>query len=364
MCYTRTGENMKLIHCADLHIDSRMKTHLNTHESNERKREILLTFERMVSFAIDNDVRAILIAGDMFDTNVISNASKMRLINIIRENSNIDFLYLVGNHDEENAIEEFKELDNLKLFDNKWSTYRYDNVNIIGTILNKSTNFDILNLDENSVNIVMLHGQISQYNVDGDEEIISLPKLRNKNIDYLALGHIHTYECNQLDNRGIYAYSGCLEGRGFDECGDKGFVLINVDGNRVDHEFVPFAKRKLYEIDYDISNDETWYGVECGIQNTLSDIDESSMIKINLIGRFSLTMEKQISFTEDKLKEKYYFVKIKDKSTLKLEEKDYMLDMSLRGEFIRKVMASDLSDEDKESVILLGVKALEGEELI
>ena len=53
---------------------------------------------------------------------------------------------------------------------------------------------------------------------------IEVYELKNKNIDYLALGHVHKYKMEKLDNRGIYCYSGCLEGRGFDECGDKGCV--------------------------------------------------------------------------------------------------------------------------------------------
>ena len=49
--------------------------------------------------------------------------------------------------------------------------------------------------------------------------------------DYLALGHIHYNVVEPLDSRGVYAYSGCLEGRGFDETGEKGFVLIEVENN-------------------------------------------------------------------------------------------------------------------------------------
>ena len=63
---------MKIIHCADLHIDSRMKTNLNSLQASERKKEILLSFERMIRYAKDVGVRAIIIAGDMFDTKSIA----------------------------------------------------------------------------------------------------------------------------------------------------------------------------------------------------------------------------------------------------------------------------------------------------
>ena len=74
-----------------------------------------------------------------------------------------------------------------------------------------------------------MHGQESDTDAKDKAEIINLKQLKNKNIDYLALGHIHTYKQSKLDNRGTYCYSGCLEGRGFDECGEKGFVLLNIE---------------------------------------------------------------------------------------------------------------------------------------
>ena len=48
---------------------------------------------------------------------------------------------------------------------------------------------------------------------------------------------------------------------------------------------------------------------------------------------------------------------------MKVDKSDYQYDVSLRGEFIRQVLASELSDKEKEDIILLGVKALGGEEL-
>lgn len=82
---------------------------------------------------------------------------------------------------------------------------------------------------------------------------INLSLLKNKGINYLALGHIHTYSEQPLDSEGIYCYSGCLEGRGFDECGPKGFVLLTVESGHLEHEFVPFSCRQLHRIPVDIS---------------------------------------------------------------------------------------------------------------
>ena len=63
---------MKIIHCADVHLDSKMLKHLTKEQAKERKNEILNTFGQMVKYASKNDVSAIIIAGDLFDTSMIS----------------------------------------------------------------------------------------------------------------------------------------------------------------------------------------------------------------------------------------------------------------------------------------------------
>ena len=42
---------MKIIHCSDLHLDSKMETNLTKEKARERKNEILITFESMVEYA-------------------------------------------------------------------------------------------------------------------------------------------------------------------------------------------------------------------------------------------------------------------------------------------------------------------------
>ncbi|MBQ7973985.1 MAG: metallophosphoesterase, partial [Clostridia bacterium] len=77
---------MKFIHCADIHLDSKMETNLSSGQAKERKKEILNTFEKMVAYAAENKIRGIIIAGDMFDTARITNLTKSRVLNLINKN--------------------------------------------------------------------------------------------------------------------------------------------------------------------------------------------------------------------------------------------------------------------------------------
>lgn len=280
---------MKIIHCADLHLDSKMETNFSQEQAKERRYEILATFENMVNDAIKNDIKVILIAGDMFDTAQNQQKTiKNRVLDTIKQADKVDFLYLQGNHDKDNFFKEIpNKPQNLKLFKNEWSSYRYGNIVITGIEFGEGDNSDIysnLSLDENDFNIVTLHGQISKYGMDKKAEIINLNALQNKYIDYLALGHIHEYKSEKLDYRGIYCYSGCLEGRGFDKCGKKGFIVADIKDGQLSTRFISNAKRTFQEVRVDISDYTEADDIIKRIENNLVHIPEKDIVKLILSG--------------------------------------------------------------------------------
>ena len=210
-----------------------------------------------------------------------------------------------------------------------------------------------------------MHGQESKYEQKDKTEIINLQELKNKNIDYLALGHIHKYKQEKIDNRGIYCYSGCLEGRGFDECGKKGFVLleINEENKNITTTFIPFASRLLYEINVDVSGVYKTLDVEKKIDEVVKNIDCKDLIKIVLIGNVEIESERNINYLEKKYRNIFYFAKIYDETKLKIDYMSYEKDQSLKGEFIRLVLIQNLGEKEKKEIITTGIKALSGEEV-
>lgn len=353
---------MRIIHTADLHLDSSLTANLNSIKAKERKRELLFTFEALINYAKNNNVDAILIAGDMFDKSRVSVKTKSYIMDLIESNRMIDFIYLSGNHDEDAFIKGIDiKPDNLYIFDDKWQTISYENVDITGVTLNDSNKeviYDTLALNRNKLNIVTLHGPISTNKKKG----ISINDLKNKYIDYLALGHIHSYQKETLDDRGIYVYSGCLEGRGFDEIGQKGFVILNIT-DKIESEFIPFAKRILHEVVVDITGIDAWSDIKKAIEENLINIEKSDMVLVRLIGVYDLDLIKHTDILEASLNDEYYFASVSDDSRLKINPKEYEKDISLKGEFIRNVLASDIDEDLKNQVIEYGIKALLKEEL-
>ena len=352
---------MKLIHCADIHLDSPMETNLSADKARERKLEIRSTFARLVRTAADEGVEAVLIAGDLFDGARVTKSTENYVLDLIASHPMIDFFYLSGNHDQGSTLANTAQLPaNLYTFGKLWSTYRRGNVAITGASVPDA---DTLSLNAEEVNILLLHGQERRSAGVAGEDIIHLGKFKNKNIDYAALGHIHEHRVMRLDARGTAAYSGCLEGRGFDECGTKGYVLLNIEGGRVSHRFVPFATRTLHTVECDVTGFSSGLDLEERMLASVAHIVAADMVKVVLTGTCPTETMLDLSHLRGVLTERFYFAKIKDETRLSINAEDYAHDISLKGEFVRRVMASSLSETEKERVIACGFRALSGEEL-
>ncbi len=354
---------MKIIHCADIHLDSKINANLSATKTKQRKAEILATFCNMIKFAKEENVDAVIIAGDLFDSDRCSEASVQVVLSEISSAENIDFLYLCGNHDAGKKLVNANAPSNLKLFSDTWSSFDYGNISITGVELNSNNYrsiYDSLMLNADRFNIVVLHGARSY---TSGEDMVNLSSLTERGIDYLALGHYHSFDCGKLDKRGEWCYSGCLEGRGFDECGEKGFVLLDIDENTYTKRFIKVAKRDIVAVNCDITGLSDMGEIHNKVISSVDSIDREAMVRLSLIGDISEETSKDIAFLNEKLNDMFYFAKVLDDTRVKIDPKDYVNDISLKGEFIRRVMAAELSEETRSRVIECGLSALKGREV-
>ena len=375
---------MKILHCADIHLDSAMSTHFSVEMAEERKKELLNTFSRMVDYAFYNDIEVIIMAGDIFDKKRVSAKALNFVINIIKNHPGIDFYYLRGNHDYDFGRENDGETDgaagknwpeNLKFFGNKWKSYilSEEGNRIILTGADFEEHMDLIDiykrllLDKSAFNIVTLHGQVTEYLSENFEKI-PLNELRGRGIDYLALGHVHTFKYERLDDRGGYCYPGCLEGRGFDECGEHGFVVVDIDeySGRMKGRFVPFAYRMLHRVEVDISGCENTGQIIDRIDGVLESnlYKIKDMVEVVLTGRRNSDCQTDTDMIKSLLAYDYYCLKVKDESVENVDYKSLESEKTLRGEFIRIVKKAHLSDIEKEKIIKYGLNALSGEEIL
>ena len=366
---------MKLIHLADAHLDSKMESKLDKSKASLRRDELLDTFCGIADYADEHGVSAVIIAGDLFDTRNVRVGAVNRVKAAFNSHPDVTFIYLKGNHDEA-AYFEGDYPGNLIIFDKEGidkvtlKTTSGKPVNIVG-IVPGADGFDKayteLNLDYDAMNIVTMHGAVGEYQGRDKAENIDLSRLRNRNIDYLALGHYHTFTEGELPSRGKYCYSGCPEGRGFDECGEHGFVIVDVDDDNLSFKstFVPFAKRNIYEIEADISDCMTTPEIDSRIGEAVkgSPANSDDLVRIVLKGETAVDAEKDIEHVKRLVSERFFYGEVKDSSRVAIDYDEYLHEASLKGELVRLLKEEDLTEDERGLIVRCAVQALKGEDI-
>ena len=162
----------------------------------------------------------------------------------------------------------------------------------------------------------------------------------------------------RLFRGGLACYAGTPEGRGFDETGKCGVILLDTDTMKAD--FLTTAQRALHNVEIDVTGAVTLPEIERRVNTAVAAIPESDMVRLTLIGEVEEHYLKQPEQIKLLLDGRFFFAKVKD--AIRLRMRPTAGDISLRGEFVKRVLSDiSLSEEDKQRVLSYGLRALEGE---
>jgi len=352
---------MKLIHTADLHLGSKIEGKFPPDKAKARRTELRNSFARMIDRAKELGAKAIVIAGDAFDTVPATPEDAAFFFGAIRANPDLDFLYLRGNHDKTVALP--SDCPNLVTFGDGWTVWEKDGVAVSGiemTRENCETLYDGFKPVSGKINIVVLHGALGS---SPAPDTVVLSRLAERGIDYLALGDYHGRQDGKLGARGSWAYPGCPEGRGFDEPGEKGFLLLDAENGAVKSVFVPHAARTLHEIDCDVSGAADEYGAIEIARKAVAAIPAKDPIRLNLVGAVAFDRTRLAENTEERFRGegKRFLVSVKNKTTVALDLAAIRGELSLRGAYLRLLDGEDLPPEEKDAILELGLRALSGQ---
>lgn len=406
---------VKLIHTADLHLDSAFRSRFTKEEAENRRQKQLMAWKELLSFAVEKKVQGILIAGDLFDSPVISHGTMDFFLSTISEHPEISFFYLRGNHDTENTFRYQENLPkNLFLFSEKGKKYRLNDRLLLAGVeygtkdisfgenegatqgagqaaeqgvgqenahgaeaLSKSESESeeeskFLKLREEDCNILLLHGALYQGTPKGEvvqgEEGIFLKNLEKLPLSYIALGHIHKGGEGKLNNGALWAYPGCLQGRGFDEEGERGFLYLKVEEEKkeIRKEFIPIKQGEFRILEIELLEDEGTLAClkKIEVEMEKAGIAKEDSLRIILKGKKGLEQERNLRYLQLQLQDSVFFLEIRDECELSWNREEAMKEKSLKGEFLRVLAAADnLSKEEQEEIIALGMGLLQGGEL-
>ena len=355
---------MKIIHCADLHIDSRKFQKFSAKKREIKRSQLLQNFVDLVDFAKKNRVDAVLLCGDIFDDKKPLKRSLKVVQDTILAHKNIKFFYIWGNHDENVHLFD-KTPENFVEFGENFGKFSFGNVEIGGVSFKRHFDdgfYDSIAFDKNKFNILMLHSQVVS---DKYFEAVDLKRLENKGIDYLAFGHIHKRDCGRFGKRGLWNNVGCLEANSFANLGKCGFNLIEIGDEKYTNSFVPFSKYDYQEATIDVSNLTATSQLNDLVGQALDRFSSTDIVRIVLRGKRKEDLKINVGVLEETFKNKVFYLEVEDDSRIDFDLEKYANEaLSLKAEFIRLVMADEsLSAEEKQQICESGIEALKGEEV-
>lgn len=251
---------VKFIHCADLHLDSpfKSKSHLSPKIFEDVQKSAYESFKNIVDLALQKEVDFIIIAGDLFDNeNRTLRAEVFLKEQFERLRKEQIFVYVChGNHDPLTSKISANWPNNVSVFANQVETYQAitkdgETIFIHGFSYQNDTSYENKidsypsSQGQKGIHIGVLHGTYSKSSINNRYTEFRLEDLNSRLYHYWALGHIHERE--QLSDMPVINYPGNIQGRHFNELGEKGCLLIEGDHLKLTTEFYPTQYIKFEE---------------------------------------------------------------------------------------------------------------------
>lgn len=358
---------VKILHAADFHLDSAFVA-LSEEQAKKRRQESRETVERLVDYANDHGAQLMLLAGDLFDgDNVYSQTGEMLCAALGRFTGQV--VIAPGNHDSFHIKSAYARLalpENVHIFtgaEQERIAFPQYGCTVYGAAFTAEEapawqGFDVTGDD---IAIGLLHGDVGVK--DSKYRPISVDSIAKSGLSYLALGHVHQCSDIQTVGKTAWAYPGCLEGRGFDELGEKGFLFGTVDRDSVKLRFVPFALRRYELLDVDVTDTVPMDA----ILRKLPLQTESDIYRIVLTGEVNETVP--VAALQSELADRFYVLEIRDKTRVAQDIWARQDEDTLRGLFLQNLhrqydeAQTDAQREKLEKAVRFGLAAMDNQEM-
>lgn len=276
---------MKILHSADLHLDTPF-TGRSDAQVDYLRRKLLKVPGMLADLCRREQCDMMLLSGDLFDGPCT--AESLHALRSALEEAAVPVLISPGNHD-------FCSPDSPYLTAT-WPK----NVHIFTNPVMESVSLPDLNCriygagyrtmdcdpllkyfraeGPERYHIGVLHGDPTQ--ISSPYCPVTTLQTKASGLHYLALGHIHKSGSFRAGNT-LCAWPGCPMGRGFDELGVKGALIVTVD-DTVETKFVPLDTPRFFDL-------VTTAGVDAqtSIRSLLPPVGNKDFYRITLTGESS-----------------------------------------------------------------------------
>ena len=263
----------RFVHTADIHLDSPLRS---LALRDPALAELIggatrLAFERTIDLCLEEQVDALMIAGDLYDGDQTSMKTALFLAAQLRrlDESGIRVFIVRGNHDAESRIT--KELvlpEGVKVFGGRSETVELERPHGETPVVVHGISFARPQAPQNLVskfkarvedalNVGLLHTSLGGSTQHDDYAPCSVAHLADTGFDYWCLGHIHKREVHSREP--FIVMPGMPQGRAINETGPKSVTMVTVgnDGS-VESRSYPTSIAQFERIAVDLTGTQDW----------------------------------------------------------------------------------------------------------
>ena len=344
---------MKFVHIADMHFDTSFTTLTNKANLGDvRRQDQRLAFKKVIDYIKENDIPYLFIAGDFYEHEYIRLSTIEYINNLFGEIPNTQIFISPGNHDpylKDSFYNKYYWNENVHIFDSKLSVFEQEDVDVYGYGFDDFyyTNYDLEKTeikDKEKLNVLVVHGTLNASNtLEKEYNPISEKMLKEKGFDYVALGHIHKIDYNTETNQRI-VYPGSTVSMGFDELGDHGMIVGNLEKNSLELKFVPIDNKEFVVKEIDVTEVIDLDDLATIINGI--EYSENTYYKISLTGRRNFEID---LYKLNKLLINGNIIKIKDYTELNYDLEKISKESTLKGLFVKEILnRMEENPEDEE----------------
>ena len=347
------GWLMKLLHTADLHLDSPFSA-LGLEEAQARRQGQRELLKRIFDCAREENCDLILMAGDVFDDRYVTPETEALFLELL-ERTPCQVVISPGNHDpfvEGSFYQKNTQIERLHVFAEsalsyfdfpQWNTRVYGYAFRGQSMQESPLSFAEPASEGAGIRLLCAHGDLmaplSKYGPITISDIVKF------DIKYAALGHVHKAPEPVVTEGAWIGYSGIPEGRSFDETGEGGVWIVTVEEGGV----VACERRILSERSYVTAElDVTSLG---GEEEILSAIKKEAERHLNTKGahlrlRLVGSMDPRVSFR--RLVDSNPSVELRNETVPSLSGESLKQDVTIRGALYRTLYPSLISGDREE----------------
>lgn len=359
---------LSILHLADLHLGAAY-SFLSSEKAQIVRESQFLALKQAVDYANEQNVNAILIAGDLFDNPTPQSEIVHRTFSILSK-SKCCVLISPGNHDYLCAQSPYltaKRPDCVYVFSSATLTpFPIGDIGVVwgAAFCDQSASISLnVDLIPDKYNILLVHSDLktkSSYNP------LSSADFKESGFDYAALGHNHTYSGMHRAGKTIYACSGSPCSTGADDIGKKGFLFGQI-GEQTKFRFIPSVGMEFHKLKIDFTSLMSDRMLQQVLTPMIPKNHANSCATIELVGE--RCYNPNLVSLENVLNQIFLNAVIVDNTSEKKSIWRYSKDDDLRGHVSRKYheLLNNAKDEQEKNTIMLSLRyalaALNGEAL-